>query len=171
MRIDGLPAKFAPEHVTAIIDSREQLPYDLAPMRAKAGTLAAGDYSIDALEDYIAIERKSLTDFLACCGVERERFTREIQRLRSYETRAIIVEAGWDDLERGDWRSSIRPEAVLASVYSWIGIGIPIILAGTRERGQAIVARILFYAARRRYYEARTLACGVLNRIEAEAAT
>ena len=56
--------------------SREQTPFDLAPMQTKAGTLNVGDYSIAGLESVVAIERKSLPDLVACCGRERERFQR-----------------------------------------------------------------------------------------------
>ena len=45
--------------VTAIIDTREQTPFDLAPMQTKAGTLNVGDYSVAALSSpRIGIRRK-----------------------------------------------------------------------------------------------------------------
>jgi len=57
---------------TIICDSREQLPYEFSGMEWGAGEtcvvptvvrgLAQGDYSIQGLEDRIAIERKSLDD-------------------------------------------------------------------------------------------------------------
>lgn len=166
-RVNSLPASLQPEHIIALVDPREQLAYDLSPMRMERATLPTGDYSVSGLEDVIALERKSLPDYLACCGTERDRFARELHRLLAYQCRVIIVEATWEDLERGDWRSQIKPAAVLASTYSWLGMGLPIILAGNRERGQAICARILFYAARRRYHEARSLAADVMTAVEA----
>lgn len=63
-----LPSELKPEQVTAIIDNREQLPFDLSPLRTEAGTLATGDYSLKGLERRIAIERKSLSDYVSCCG-------------------------------------------------------------------------------------------------------
>jgi DNA excision repair protein ERCC-4 len=163
MKRPSIPAELPPEAVPIVIDEREQLPYDPAPMRSVPGTLAAGDYSVLHLEHRIAVERKSLPDFVSCCGPERERFERELQRLLGYETRAVVVEASWADLERGDWRSKMQPAAVVASVASWIGWGIPIVMAGNRASGQLATMKILYYAARRHWRTARGLAAGIIN--------
>src|SRR5437763_1557404 len=80
---------------TALIDSREQLPLCLDPLRVEPGTLATGDYSVKGLEHVVAIERKSAEDMLSCVGRERGRFDREIQRLLAYPVRAIVVESSW----------------------------------------------------------------------------
>ena len=76
-----LPAELKPDQVVAIIDTREQAPLDLSPLRSEAGTLATGDYSVKGLVNVVAIERKSLTDLLGCIGQDRERFDREVIRL------------------------------------------------------------------------------------------
>jgi ERCC4-type nuclease len=152
-----IPAELRPEQVTAIIDTREQLPLDLSPLPTVAGTLATGDYSVKGLETIVAVERKSLSDLLGCIGQHRERFDREIQRLLAYPTRAIVVEAAWADLERGEWRSQITPSAAIGSVLGWIAAGVPIIMAGDHGRAGRYVSRLLFTAARRRWREARVL--------------
>ena len=41
-----IPAELQPADVTAIVDTREQLPLDLSPLRVERGTLATGDYSV-----------------------------------------------------------------------------------------------------------------------------
>ena len=140
-----------PEDVTAIADNREQLPYSLAPLKMEPGTLDTGDYTVKGLERFIAIERKSLSDFLGCIGQERERFQRECQRLLGYETRAIIVEASWQDLERGEWKNKLDPQHVMGSALGWIAAGIPIIFGGNRTSCEKIAARMLFIAARRKW--------------------
>ena len=142
-----------PSDVTAIIDTREQRPLDLAPLRSEAGTLPTGDYSVHGLENAVAIERKSLPDLIACVGVERERFDREAQRLLAYPTRAIVVEATWAELEAGGWRSRVTPGAAVGSVLGWMAMGLPILMAGTHEAAGRCVARLLFLAARRRWRE------------------
>jgi DNA excision repair protein ERCC-4 len=158
----SFPADLKPEGVVAVIDSREQDPLDLSPLRTVRGTLTTGDYSVVGLEHVCAIERKSLPDLLACVGRERERFERETMRLLAYPTRAIVVEGDWDDLERGDWRSQVTPQAAIGSLLGWIALGIPIVMAGDHERAGKTVSRILFIAARRRYREARALAEGTI---------
>ncbi len=150
-----IPAELKPEAVTAIVDTREQLPLDLTPLHTVAGTLSTGDYSVQGLEHVVAIERKSLPDLLGCVGQHRERFDREVQRLLAYPTRAIVVEATWADLEAGEWRSQVTPAAAIGSVLGWIAQGVPVVMCGDHERAGRYVGRILFTAARRRWREAR----------------
>lgn len=150
-----LPAELKAEQVTAIIDTREQLPLDLAPMRSVAGTLTTGDYSVKGLESIVAIERKSLSDLLGCVGQSRERFDREIQRLLAYPVRAIVVESSWADIERGEWLSKVTPAAAIGSLLGWIAMGVPVVMAGDHARAGRYVSRLLFTAARRRWREAR----------------
>jgi DNA excision repair protein ERCC-4 len=152
-----IPAELRPEQVVAIIDTREQLPLDLAPLAVEAGTLATGDYSVKGLVDVVAIERKSLADLLGCIGQERERFDREVMRMLAYPCRAIVVEAAWADLEAGGWRSRVTPAAAVGSCLGWIAAGVPMIMAGDHERAGRYVGRLLFTAARRRWREARAL--------------
>lgn len=152
-----LPAELPAENVVAVIDTREQLPLDLAPLRMERGTLPTGDYSIRGLEHVVAVERKSLADLLGCVGQERERFDREVQRLLAYPCRALVVESTWQEIERGDWRSKIAPAAALGSLLGWIAAGLPVVMASDHERAGRYVGRILFTAARRRWREARTL--------------
>ncbi len=142
--------------ITAICDTREQLPLDLGEMPMTRGTLATGDYSIAGLEHVIAVERKSLDDLLGCVGRERERFDRECQRLLAYPCRAIVVESSWAALEAGGWRSAVSPASALGSVIGWACQGIPIFMVGDHERAGKYVARLLFLAARRRWRELLT---------------
>ena len=153
----GLPADLRPEQVCAIVDTREQHPLDLSPLRSEAGTLATGDYSVKGLEGVAAIERKGIGDLLSCIGQERERFDREILRLLAYPVRAIVIEATWAEIEAGQWRSKVSSAAAVGSLLGWIAQGVPIIMAGDHERAGRYVSRLLFTAARRRWREAREL--------------
>ncbi len=142
-----------PEDLTCLVDSREQLPMNLAPMKMQPGTLPTGDYSIVGLEHLIAVERKSLPDLLGCIGQERERFERELQRLLAFECRALVVESSWSEIERGEWRQKVTPQAAMGSLIGWVAMGIPVVMAGSRELAQQFVGRFLFIAARRRWRE------------------
>lgn len=144
---------FSESSICALIDTREQTPLNLAPLRHRRETLATGDYSVAGLESIVAIERKSLPDLIACVGVERERFERECQRLLAYPTRAIVIEATWADLEAGNWRSKVTPAAAVGSVLGWIAMGIPVLMAGDHQTAGRCVSRMLFIAARRRWRE------------------
>lgn len=158
-----LRKELRPEDITVVVDTREQAPFDLAPLQVCRGSLTTGDYSVVGLEDVIAIERKSLSDLVACCGVERDRFERELRRLLAYPVRVVIVEASWSDLKAGDWRSKITPQAVMSSIAGWCAMGIPFLLCGDRAEAEACCARTLFIAARRRWRESLALASGVLG--------
>ncbi|NQU20603.1 MAG: hypothetical protein HQ567_04920, partial [Candidatus Nealsonbacteria bacterium] len=161
MTTNPIPAELRPEMITAIVDTREQTPLDLAPLQVVPGTLATGDYSVQGLEHIVAIERKSLPDLLGCIGQHRERFDREIQRLLSYPCRALVIESTWEAIEIGDWRSKITPAAALGSLLGWVAMGIPVVMAGDHERAGKYVSRLLFTAARRRWRELRTLVAAV----------
>jgi ERCC4-type nuclease len=157
----SLPASVEPAQLTAVIDTREQHPLDLAPMKSVRGTLTTGDYSVVGLESVVSVERKSLTDLLGCVGGDRERFDREVQRLLAYPVRALIIEATWGDLEAGNWQSKITPAAAIGSVLGWIAAGLPVVLAGDHGRAGRFAARLLVIAARRRWREARALVDGI----------
>lgn len=152
-----------PEHVVAIVDTREQLPYDLAPLQMQTASLPTGDYSVLGLEEVVSIERKSLDDFLMVVGSERERFEREVQRLLAYPVRALVVESSWGELEVGAWRSKVTSAAAISSALGWAARGLPVVMAGGRQRAQDYVRRILYIAARRRWREARQLVALATN--------
>lgn len=152
-----LPAELRPENVTAICDTREQQPLDLAPLRTIGGTLDTGDYSIQGLEHVVRVERKSLPDLIACVGRERERFQREVDRLLAYPVRVLVIESSWPALELGQWRGSITPQQVIGSLLGWQAAGLSVHLCHDHTRAGQHVARILFTVAKRRYRELRTL--------------
>jgi len=158
-------ADLAADSVIAIVDTRERCPLDLAPLRVEAGTLTTGDYSVRGLEHVVAVERKGAEDMLACIGRGRERFDREIQRLLAYPVRAIIVEAGWQFFERGEWRGNVTPNAAIGSLLGWITAGVPIVMAYDHAGAGRFVSRILYTAARRRWREARALVAAVQGEV------
>lgn len=150
-----------PEDIVAIVDTREQHPLDLAPLRVEKGTLVTADYSVKGLTDHVAIERKSLSDLLGVIGNGRERFDKEIKRMLGYPVRALVVESTWEACEAGLWltqgRCQVRPQAVIGSLLGWMAHGIPVLMVGTHEQAGRYVSRILFTAARRRWEEMNEL--------------
>jgi ERCC4-type nuclease len=158
-----LPTELKPEQVVAVIDSREKLPYDLAPLRSVTGSLRTGDYSVRGLEHVIAIERKSASDLLTCIGQDRKRFDAEVKRLLAFPVRGLVCECSWYDLENNTKRRKVTPQAAVASVLGWCCQGLPVVMAGNRDRAARFVARMLFVAARRRWRELRILGQSVLT--------
>ena len=151
-----IPAELKIGDVVAIQDSREQRPLTLG-MRTEVAALATGDYSVRGMEDRIAIERKSLQDYVQCVGAERERFDREMMRLRAYDVRAVVLECSWSDLHAGQWRGNVTPGQVLGSTIGWINSGVTVLPVGSHTAAAEVVTMILFHAARKRYRELREL--------------
>ncbi len=139
--------------LVAIIDTREQLPLDLTwrngqKLATIRGTLKTGDYSLQGYEDIISIERKSVPDLMACISAHRERFERELDRMMSFKVRAVVVEGSWSDIETGDYRARVHPNAAIGSILGWISRGIPFVLAGNRIRASEYVARLLVHGSK-----------------------
>lgn len=118
-----------------IIDTREQHPFSFEgyPVEIIPGTLNAGDYSIPGFTDRVAVERKSLADLIGCLSSGRERFIRELERLRGYESAAVVVESGFYELAAGRYRSSMSPASAVQSIVSMMQkYRMPFFFAGTR---------------------------------------
>ena len=138
------------EDLIAVVDSREKERYGLSSMQSVVGALASADYSILGATDLIALERKTLPDLVMCCGPERDRFIRELQRLKSYPFRAIVIEADWGQLERGEYRSQINPKSVCHSIISWQArYCLPFHFAGDRQAAERYAAQFLYRSALR----------------------
>ena len=121
------------------IDNREQLAYSFQgyDCTTEAATLSVGNYSLAGFTDKIACERKSLDDLLGCLTAGRERFEKELARARSLDRFCVIVEASFEDLARGVYRSAMRPHSACQSVIAWqIRYGTPFIFAGSRKAAE-----------------------------------
>ena len=143
-----------------VIDSREQTPWEFSNLPTERATLDSGDYSIVGLTHLVVVERKSLPDLLGCLGRERDRFKRELQRLRAFRFRCLVVEASYADLEGGGWRSKIQPSHVLGSLAAWMAqYSLPVMLAGDHESAARFVEKYLFQAARTIAAENKAIGC------------
>lgn len=137
----------------AIIDTREQWPLDLEKygIAVKRDTLAFGDYSLvyPDMRDEIIIERKSLADFAACCGRERERFERELIALRGFRWPYLVGEFCLRDILDHQYRSQINPNSLLSSIAKWSSWGIHFLFCDDHEGASYICAKVLIFTARR----------------------
>ena len=83
----SLPPGWRP---TVVIDSREQAPLPISFPSLTAG-LPTGDYSVLGLENDFCVERKSLGDLYGSLTSGRERFSRELQRMRAYRFARLLI--------------------------------------------------------------------------------
>jgi ERCC4-type nuclease len=132
-----------------IIDTREQAEYSFDPQLAATvrRALPAGDYSVVGLEGAMAVERKSLDDFVSTVIHARQRFRREISKLAGYRAACVVVEANLLDILLGRYRGEAHPKAVLGSTLSiLLDYGIPIYFCGTRPAACQFVQAYLLAA-------------------------
>ena len=66
-------------------------------------------------------------------GLERDRFERELMRGAALDAFAVVVEADWLMLARGEYRSQLKPHAACQSVLAFTArYRVPFLFAGTR---------------------------------------
>lgn len=132
-----------------IIDTREQAEFSFDPQLAATvrRALPAGDYSVVGLEGEVAVERKSLDDFVSTVIHARQRFRRELSKLSGYRAACVVVEANLLDILLGRYRGEAHPKAVLGSTLSiLLDYGIPVYFCGTRPAACQFVQPYLLAA-------------------------
>jgi len=125
-----------------VVDTREKAPYEFDPawVRTVRKALPAGDYSLVGREEDVAIERKTLDDYVNSIITHWGRFRRVVQKLGGYRMGCIVVEAALEDVEGRRYRSAVHPNAVLgrtqaiASAYH-----VPVYFLGTRPLARRFV--------------------------------
>lgn len=131
--------------IPVVVDTREQLPYefDHGIFEVTSAALASGDYSLAGFETRVAIERKSLSDFLGSITAGRDRFFRELERLSRLEFAAVVVEADFRALCSGAYRSKAVPASVVGTTLAICTRHIPVLFAGDRAGGQRMTSGLL----------------------------
>lgn len=141
-----------------VVDSREKKPLPFAHFPTERATLYTGDYSARGLEGSFCIERKSLADLVGSLTHDRDRFTRELERMRGYAFRRLLVIGSRSEVEAHAYRGKATPAAILGSLWAFeIRYGVPVVFAQTPEEGAEQVERWAFYALRERIKEADEL--------------
>ena len=120
-----------------VVDTREQEPYTFDPARVEVirRALPAGDYSLLGLENSVAVERKSIEDFVGTVIRGRERFARELARLRECEFACVVVECSLTDILSGRYRSDAHSIIV--------DYGVPVFFCGSRQAARLFVEQLL----------------------------
>ena len=138
--------------MTIIVDTREPgegtchpwAAFWPADVRVIRGTLETGDVALAALPDGAICERKTVSDFCAAIGRERERFDRELRRARYCGSFTIIVEGTLADVANANrQRGQLSEAAIFGTVASWTRRGAPVLFAGTVHAAADLAYRIL----------------------------
>ncbi len=132
-----------------IIDTREQTPLAFPRLQSIRGTLTSGDYSFAGAEDLFAIERKSIADLVSCVmGDNRERFERELTRLRGLRFARLLIIGNQSEIEGQEYKSNVSPRAVLNSLHAWEARFIPVVFTQTPATAAQQVETWIYWFAR-----------------------
>ena len=79
-----------------VVDTREQAPLKIREYPTIVEGLPVGDYGIAGFSDWnnprFIIERKSFSDLLGSLTRGRKRFMREIEKMRRFQVRGLLIE-------------------------------------------------------------------------------
>jgi DNA excision repair protein ERCC-4 len=133
-----------------ITDTREQTPLRFTRYPSEVAGLTTGDYSIKGFESDFAVERKALDDLLHSLTTERDRFLREVDRLRGFDFARLVVIGTEAQVMARAYRSRMEPRAVLASLLGIEARGLPVCWARSPEVAACMVEAWAAYYVRHR---------------------
>lgn len=132
-----------------LVDTREQKPLQFSYLPAEPATLYTGDYSVRGLEEVFAVERKSLADLAGSLTRERDRFMREMHRLRGYRFPYLLAIGDDMELSRLQAQGRLKLQQVehsLRAIQSRYGVHVE--RAYTEEQAARMVETWAFCAWR-----------------------
>jgi ERCC4-type nuclease len=102
------------------------------------------------LEHVVAVERKTVEDFVKTVIRSRDRFERELQKLAEYTAACVVVEGSLSDILEANYRCGAHPSAVMGALLAIIiDHRIPVFFCGDRQAAQAFVEAYLLRCHRR----------------------
>ncbi len=126
-----------------IIDTREQSPWHFGDLaEVSRGTLPTGDYAL-AGDTGFAIERKSLPDYVQTITSNWQRFRRELDRMKRFPARVVIVEGEWMDILTGKYPGNVPPPAIIARTSELIMDGVTILFCSNSTAAAGLCWRLL----------------------------
>jgi len=161
--VPGWPSKFPEELLTIRCDTREQTPWTfnscLKTVTVVTEKVTYGDYCLHNDPALATVERKSLVDFVKCCGQDRDRFMVQISKMRGgVEFPLVIIESDYGMMEVGSgWRGKMTSEQVLACLHH-IQNQVPVLLCRSRGEAERACLRHLRMALQKRYNRCREFA-------------
>ena len=92
--------------------------------------------------DKVSVERKmSIDECTSCWTTSRDRFKREFERARTKNAKVylLIEQASWEKAYHGYYRSQMRPQALVASMTTWMArYDTSIVMCNAETSGQLI---------------------------------
>ena len=125
-----------------LCDSREQIPPPFPDgVTLERASLPTADYTTHALRLIAVVERKSIGDFASTITQGRDRFDREIGRLKAFRWKAICVEGDLTEVYRA---SAVHPHSVIGSIASFMArADVPTLFCGNPAGCGRMIAGLL----------------------------
>jgi len=134
---------------TIVIDSREQTPLAFNRLASVVAGLDTGDYSIRGLETLFGIERKTVPDLVASVTTGRERFERELARLRGHRFKRLLVVGCPGEIAAQHYRGNTSPKSVLHTLAAFeVRYDLPVVFEPTPETAAARIESWAFWFTR-----------------------
>jgi DNA excision repair protein ERCC-4 len=131
------------------VDSREQDRLQFTRLESRVVSLVTGDYGLLACPTAAALERKSIPDLEASVSSDRDRFERELLRMKAYPFRRLIIVGSRGEIEIGRYRSKMSPKAVLHTLSAFeVRYDLPICHFPDAEAAALQVESWLWWVAR-----------------------
>lgn len=142
------------------VSGAEQLPYRFEGIvsevdyKAIRQALPTGDYVTNPFSDEVegrecaVVERKTLSDLYRTASHGRDRFERELERMKTFSVRALVIEAEWSQIlnpnEHLDHETKMSPASMWGSLIAWqVRYGITICCLPNRQTAERMTFRIL----------------------------
>lgn len=159
-------------HAVIQVDTREQLPLPVQGYEIERIGLPVGDYGIKGFSDWsnpaFIVERKSLNDLVGSLTGDRERFLREVEKLRAFRFRGLLIEAHRLEVEMGEFIGSASPRSLMATLDALeVRTGLHVMWAGDHHGAARRLEGLVRQFARGILKDARTLGvrCDIEERV------
>lgn len=137
------------EHIRGYL-SENSVPFETRALDTADYTLRYGEMYFD---DEVLIERKGSIDELAGNFTrERERFEREFIRAkaRGIKLFLLVEDCSWESILAHDYRSELRPKALIASLCQWQSrYGVTLIFCPRKLSGLMIYSTLYYWLKER----------------------
>lgn len=129
-------------------DTREQRKLKPTRLPFVDATMPTGDYGILHMPCFV-VEKKSLDDLCTSITKERERFERELERIKAARFRRLLITAFDSEVKTHRYRSGIVPKMIFNTLASFeVKYDLPYVFAGTEENAAAILEGWAWWFAR-----------------------
>lgn len=130
-----------------LVDTREQRALPITAYPVQTATLPVGDYGLLGFSDWrnpqFICERKSVSDLVGSLTHDRERFEKDVLKLRQFRFAALLIEAERLTIEIGQYSSGAKPESILSSLAAFqVRGGLHVLWCGDSKGAARMLERL-----------------------------